>query len=129
MKVVLDTSAYAGFKRDDGDLVARMVAADNILFSAVVWGELVFGFRTGSRFAQNMAELDAFLEHPIVTFAPVDKTAADRYARIATQLKAKGEPIPTNDIWIAAQAMAHGAELLTYDRHFAKVDGLVYTLF
>ena len=33
--------------------------------------------------------------------------------------------IPTNDIWIAAHAFESGAELLTLDRHFFNVDGLV----
>jgi tRNA(fMet)-specific endonuclease VapC len=57
------------------------------------------------------------------------KTAADRYSRIAEQLKRQGTPIPSNDIWIAAQAMELGAELVTLDRHFEKVNGLVYHLF
>jgi tRNA(fMet)-specific endonuclease VapC len=52
---------------------------------------------------------------------------ADRYSRIAAQLKQKGTPIPTNDIWIAAQTMEHGAELITSDQHFEKISGLVYT--
>ncbi len=43
---------------------------------------------------------------------------SDRYSRIAVQLKRKGTPIPSNDIWIAAQTMEHGAELITSDRHF-----------
>ena len=32
----------------------------------------------------------------------------------------KGTPIPTNDIWIAAQAMETGADLLSYDQHFGS---------
>ncbi len=54
---------------------------------------------------------------------------SDRYARIAFHLKHQGTPIPSNDIWIAAQAMEHGAELLTSDRHFENIAGLVYTIF
>jgi len=38
-------------------------------------------------------------------------------------------PIPTNDIWIASQTMEHGAELITTDRHFEKISGLVYSRF
>ncbi len=33
-----------------------------------------------------------------------------------------------NDIWIAAQTMEHGVELLTSDQHFEKISGLVYTI-
>lgn len=129
MIYLLDTSAYVGFKQEDATLLATMVAAERIYFSTIVLGEVLFGFRHGSKFKQNMTELDAFLAHPITEILPVDRTTADRYARIAAQLRVKGSPIPTNDIWIAAQTMASGAELLTYDRHFEKVDGLVYTLY
>ena len=52
---------------------------------------------------------------------------ADRFGRIAAALREKGRPIPTNDVWIAAHAMESGAELITYDRHFGFIDGLVWT--
>jgi len=29
-----------------------------------------------------------------------------------------------NDLWIAAHAFEHGAELLTFDRGFAAIEGL-----
>jgi predicted nucleic acid-binding protein len=32
--------------------------------------------------------------------------------------------IPTNDLWIAACAMVHGATLVSSDRHFVGVSGL-----
>ena len=54
---------------------------------------------------------------------------SDRYSRIAAQLKRQGTPIPTNDIWIAAQTMEHGVELITSDHHFEKINGRVYTNF
>jgi predicted nucleic acid-binding protein len=34
---------------------------------------------------------------------------------------------PTNDIWIAAHAIESGAELLSFDRHFEAIEGLVWT--
>ena len=49
---------------------------------------------------------------------------ADRYARIAASLRATGRAIPTNDVWIAAQAMETGADLVSADGHFAHVDGI-----
>ena len=118
MKLILDTSAYVGFKRDAIEMVEIIVSAELILFSPVVLGELMFGFRNGTRFKKNMADLNRFLEHEAVELVQIGKTTSDRYSRIAAQLKQKGTPIPTNDIWIAAQTMEHGAELLTSDRHF-----------
>jgi tRNA(fMet)-specific endonuclease VapC len=129
MKILLDTSAYVEFKRNNVELVEMIVAADLILFSAVVLGELLFGFRSGSRFKKNLDELNGFLENDAVEIVSIGKISADRYSRIATQLRRQGTPIPTNDIWIAAQTMEHGAELVTTDNHFDKIGGLVYARF
>ena len=129
MKVLLDTSAYVGFKSNHTEIVDMIVNSNTVLFSAVVLGELLFGFRNGSRFKRNKAELNDFLRHGAVEVVGTGEITADRYSRIAFQLKQQGTPIPTNDIWIAAQAMEHGAELVTTDHHFEKISGLVYTLF
>ncbi|MDJ0555580.1 MAG: PIN domain-containing protein [Microcoleaceae cyanobacterium MO_207.B10] len=40
-------------------------------------------------------------------------------------LRTKVNPIPTNDIWIAATALEHDLALFSYDKHFQNVDGLV----
>ena len=129
MKILLDTNAYVGFKRNITNLVEIIVGAEWILFSPVVLGELMFGFRNGTKFKENMKGLDEFLQHEVVEVAQIGKITSDRYSRIAAQLKRKGTPIPSNDIWIAAQTMECGAELITSDRHFNKIDGLVHTTF
>ena len=127
MKIMLDTSAYVGFKQNLSGVVEIIVKAELIVFSPIVLGELMFGFRNGNQFRNNMSDLDMFLEHEAVELAPIGNITSDRYSRIATQLKKQGTPIPTNDIWIAAQTMEHGAELITSDHHFEKITGLVYT--
>ena len=129
MKILLDTSAYVGFKRKIEEVVDIIVSAESILFSPIVLGELMFGFRNGNRFKENMVDLNNFLEHEVVEFIQIGKTTSDRYSRIALHLKRQGTPIPSNDIWIAAQAMEHGAELITLDRHFENITGLVYAIF
>ena len=129
MKILLDTSAYVGFKRKIEEVVDIIANAELILFSPIVLGELMFGFRNGNRFKENMVDLNNFLEHEVVEFIQIGKTTSDRYSRIALHLKRQGTPIPSNDIWIAAQAMEHGAELITLDRHFENITGLVYAIF
>jgi len=127
VKIMLDTSAYVGFKRNALETVEIIVRAELLLFSPVVIGELMFGFRNGTRFKENMDDLNSFLEHEAVKLVQIGKITSDRYSRIAAQLKRQGTPIPTNDIWIAAQSMEHGAELITSDQHFERINGLVYT--
>ncbi|MBN1106096.1 MAG: type II toxin-antitoxin system VapC family toxin [Deltaproteobacteria bacterium] len=129
MKILLDTSAYVAFKLNKQDIVDVIVKADRVFFSPIVLGELMFGFRSGTRFKRNMRDLETFLHHEAVELAPIGEITSERYSRIASQLKAQGTPIPTNDIWIAAQTQELGAELITTDRHFESIPGLVYTLF
>ena len=128
MKVLLDTSAYVGFKRNLVEVVEIIIKSELILFSPVVLGELMFGFRNGTRFKENMDDLNKLLRHEVVKVVEIGEITSDRYSRIAAQLKRQGTPIPTNDIWIAAQTMEHGAELITSDPHFEKINGLVYTI-
>ena len=129
MKLLLDTSAYVGFKLGYPQLVDYLSQSDTIYVSPIMMGELVFGFRNGSRFQENMEGLNRFLSHEVVDKITIGELTADRYSRIAAQLKQQGTPIPSNDIWIAAQTMEYGAELVTMDRHFEKVAGIVCRIF
>lgn len=121
---MLDTNAFVELRRGHEAVVDLVRSASRLSFSFFVLGELLFGFRNGRRFEHNVAELESFLEHPDVELAWPTWDTADRFARLSTALRRAGTPIPTNDIWIAAQALETGAELLTYDRHFDRVAGL-----
>lgn len=66
-------------------------------------------------------------ERLLTGFAVLDVTAAvaAEYARVARELRARGNLIPANDLWIAATALAHGIALVTGNRrHFERVPGL-----
>jgi len=126
MKLLLDTNAYVALMRDHAGVAGRVRRAERVFLSAVVAGELIFGFRNGSRYEKNMSDLEAFLDNRHVEFLPVSLTTADRFGRIAASLRRRGTPLPTNDIWIAAHAIESGAELLSFDRHFEFIDGLVW---
>jgi predicted nucleic acid-binding protein len=124
MRLLLDTNAYSAMKRGDLAVADLVRGAERILLSTVVAGELLHGFRAGSRWQDNLRELHAFLDHPLVHVCQVDLETADRFARIVTDLRRVGKPIPTNDVWIAAHAMQTGARLVSFDRHFEVVAGL-----
>jgi len=127
MRLLLDTNAYVALMEGHAGLASRVRRAEKILLSAVVAGELIFGFRNGSRYEKNIRELDQFLENRFVELLPVSSITADRFGRIAASLRRKGTPLPSNDIWIAAHAIESGAELLSFDLHFASIEGLVWT--
>lgn len=124
--ILLDTSAYSELFRGRRAVAELVRGATSIVFSPIVGGELLHGFRRGSQVERDTDGLHAFLANPFVSVLPVTMITADRFSRVAAALRAKGTPIPTNDIWVAAQAMETGAELVSFDRHFAHVDGLVW---
>jgi tRNA(fMet)-specific endonuclease VapC len=126
VKVLLDTNAYTALFRGHEGVATRVRRAEQILVSVIVAGELLFGFRNGSRYEAHRTELEDFIASPYVALLPVTLVTSDRFGRIAASLRRKGRPLPTNDIWIAAHAMESGAELLSFDRHFEEVDGIAW---
>lgn len=127
MRILLDTNSYSDLARGFSPLSGRVRRAEVVLLSSIVAGELLGGFRRGTRFRENLADLERFLAQPRVRLLPVTGPTADRFGRIYAALRRRGKPIPTNDMWIAAQAMETGAELLSSDPHFQYVEGLAWT--
>ena len=122
--VLLDTNAYTAFMLGAAEVVDVVAHAEKLLLNSIVLGELLGGFAAGTREPKNWAELARFLDSPRVELLPVTAQTADSYALVYVGLRRKGQPIPTNDLWIAASALEHGAALLTRDAHFSQIDGL-----
>jgi predicted nucleic acid-binding protein len=124
-KIIIDTNFYVAFKRGDEAAIQALKKAEYIAVNTVILGELLAGFRGGSKEKQNRKELDAFFDSPRVDLLPIDDGTAEFYAQIFSELKEKGRPIPTNDLWLAASALQHGLALATYDSHFSNIIGLL----
>lgn len=124
-RIAIDTNVYAAFKNNDGGVVEMFRNCDLIGVDMAVIAELFSGFSLGGREKKNREELEAFLNSSRVEVLPHDLETAEYYALIVKKLKAKGRPIPTNDIWIAANAMKHGLLLYSFDGHFEEIDGLL----
>ena len=123
--ILLDTNAYSAFKRNSPDAIEIIKHAPVIGINSTVLGELLAGFAVGKREALNRQELNRFLGSKRVKLLAVDDGTAEYYAMIYRNLRQKGHPIPTNDMWIAATALQHGFAVFTYDGHFQYVDGLI----
>ncbi len=91
--------------------------------SAIVLGELTFGAEKsahGERNRARLAELARRLE-----LVGVDHDTIRSYATVRATLERQGKPIGANDTWIAAQALAIGATLVTdNEREFRRVPEL-----
>lgn len=124
-RLAVDTNVYVAFKNNNTEVVEAFRACDVLGVDIAVIAELVTGFSLGSKEAKNRRELEAFLNAPRVEVLHHDLETAEYYAMIVTKLRAKGKPIPSNDIWIAANAMKHGMGLYSFDRHFHEIEGLL----
>jgi tRNA(fMet)-specific endonuclease VapC len=122
---MLDTSAYVALKRGDRDVLAILRRAPEIALCPTVLGELLGGFACGSHAARNRRELDVFIHTPRVRLQAIDAETAEHYAAIFANLRRKGRPVPTNDMWIGAVAIQHGYAVLSLDAHFAAMDNLI----
>ena len=114
----LDTSAYSQMKRGESRVVELVDRAEWIGMPCVVLGELHAGFRSASRRKQNETELEDFLAQPSVEELPVDGEVARVFGDLVAELRRRGTPLPSNDIWIAATCARAGATLLSFDSHF-----------
>jgi len=125
VKLLLDTNAYTAMRHGHTAVAAQVRQSSGVVMSVVVLGELLYGFHHGSQLERNLRELREFVSSPYVEVQNASWVTADRFGRVAAQLRRSGRPIPTNDIWIAAHALETGGELLTFDRHFERVEGIV----
>jgi len=91
--------------------------------TSTVLGELYYGARKSGQTANNLTRLDEFSAS--VAVLPCDSSTARYYGEIKDRLRAKGRPIPDNDIWVAAVALQYGLPLATRDEHFKQVEHLV----
>ncbi len=124
-RIMLDTSAYAAFLRGHREIKLTLQQADEIFLNPVVLGELIAGFLMGRNEKRNRAILRDFLSSARVRVVEIDEETSERYAAIVDQLRIKGTPIPTNDLWIAASAMQHGLKVLTTDKHYLEVPQII----
>jgi tRNA(fMet)-specific endonuclease VapC len=97
--------------------------SDAVYVPVIVMGELLGGARRSARVADNVAEVEAFAADNRVL--DCDLETARHYGEIYSELRARGRPIPENDIWIAAVAQQHGLPLATRDAHFTEVHSII----
>ncbi len=122
--ILLDTNAYVRFLAGDEKVLDSLARAGRVYVPVFVLGELLAGFRLGSKEKPNRQLLERFLTKPTVAILDATRETAEYFGLIKSALKKAGQPIPLNDVWIAAQAFETGSVLITYDAHFNVVPGL-----
>lgn len=120
--MILDTNALSAAADGDPAIVTHLEQADQVAIPVIVLGEYRYGIAQSRHRTAYESWLKGLLNDCLVL--DVQEPTTPHYSEIIQDLKRKGKPIPTNDIWIAALCRQHAMPLLTRDRHFDAVTGI-----
>lgn len=115
MRYLLDTNICIYFANGrHAQISARLasIPAGELAISVITYGELLYGAAKSARVAENRAII-AKLVTDLVAPLSLPLGAAAAYGEAKAQLRAKGQIISDNDLWIAAHALAEGFVLVT----------------
>ena len=121
-KFLLDTNIVIAVFAQDVSVLQKLGQAGEVFVPSIVLGELNYGAGKSARADENIARIDEFAANSAVLVC--DTETAQHYGQIKNALRAKGRPVPENDIWIAAIAVQHGLTLVSRDAHFQEIDSL-----
>ena len=119
-RYLLDTNIIIALFAQEETVQQRLSEASEVLVSCIVMGELYYGAQKSTHVMANVRRIDDLALTS--TMLGCDLETARHYGRIKNQLRAKGRPIPENDIWLAALAAQHRLTLVTRDDHFDEID-------
>jgi len=122
----LDTSACITFLRGKHPQLRQRVLSHfrDIAITSVVAAELYYGAERSANPVAIRDQVDAFLApFPML---PFDGAAAIVYGRIRADLARRGQLIGSNDLLIAAVALALASTVVTHNTgEFSRVPGLL----
>jgi tRNA(fMet)-specific endonuclease VapC len=121
-RYLLDTNIVIALWANDVTVTYQLADADEVFVPIMVLGELYYGAQKSAWSASNIARIDDFAAQSSILVC--DLTTAQQYGESKNALRARGRPIPENDLWIAAIALQYSLTLATRDDHFREIDGL-----
>lgn len=124
-RYLLDTNTVSHLIRQHAAVALRVVAAPiaSLCISAITEGELLYGLARRPDATRLRAVVEQFLLR--VDVLPWDRAAAKRYGTLRALMESKGQTLAPLDMQIAAHAQSAGAVLVTSDRAFKQITGLL----
>jgi tRNA(fMet)-specific endonuclease VapC len=124
MSYLLDTDWVISFLNGRADAIALVaqLAPDGSALIIVTCGEVYEGLLSVATPLQQPAAFDAFVA--MVELIAPDDDIARQYAGIRHALRAQGQLLADNDLWIAATVLSRNLTLASRDQHFARIPGL-----
>ena len=120
--MILDTNALSAYLDRTPEAVAVVSEARELALPVIVAGEFAFGIAQSRHRDAYERSLQRMLDR--CTVLDIGIETARHYAAIRLELKAAGNPIPANDVWIAALSRQYSMPVMSRDSHFDFVGGL-----
>ncbi len=126
MRYLLDTNVCIRFLNQTSEsIIERLntISDTDIVVCSVVKAELFYGAMKSNNPTRTLSRQQNFVNR--FTSLPFDDQAAMVYARLRANLASLGTPIGSNDLQIAAIAIANNLTLVTHNvSEFSRVMGL-----
>lgn len=121
-RCLLDTNIIIALFAKNPQVHNRIADAEEVFIPCIAIGELYFGAYKSLKVQDNLTRINDFILNNTVLSCNTE--TAKLYGDIKNRLKDRGQPIPENDIWIAAIAKQYSLTLISYDTHFDAVENL-----
>jgi len=124
-RYMLDTNMVSHFIKGVNNVRNKVVSVpmSELGISAITEGELLFGLAKKPDAKQLSLVVHEFLIR--VDVLPWDSAVAACYGKLRADMQKKGKILGNLDLLIAAHALALEVVLITNDRAFAEVEGLI----
>ncbi len=119
-KYLLDTNIVIALFAKESTVQTRLNQATEVSISAITIGELVFGAHKSKQVEENLSRIQQLVEKNVILVC--NSETAYYYGRLKHWLGQRGQPIPENDIWIAALAQQYELTLVSRDKHFGVLE-------
>jgi tRNA(fMet)-specific endonuclease VapC len=124
-RYLLDTNVISHFLENRPPEVRHRLSRagpDTTAISAITEAELRYGLARKPGAIRQRIPVEKFLADAVIL--PWDSAAAGTYGFLRAAQERKGKPLSSEDMMIAAHALALGLTLVTHDLAFSFVDGL-----
>ena len=122
-RILPDTCAWIDFFRGRPTPLAETLGESLLRVEVFTCGAVLYELLQGIKNPGEEEQVKNGLQ--ALSYLEMTRDLWSSSAQLSSQLRASGHTLPFSDIMIAAIALNHGCAVLTIDRHFEVIPGLI----
>ena len=122
-RILPDTCAWIDFFRGRPTPLAETLGESLLRVEVFTCGAVLYELLQGIKNPGEEEQVKNGLQ--ALSYLEMTRDLWGSAAQLSTQLHASGHTLPFSDIMVAAIALNHGCAILTIDRHFEVIPGLI----